>query len=99
MQNRVETGDSHVRVFCLGRKNLELPILLNGLDSPLELLTQRLGEEFLDGNVELLAENDRETRVDIVLHVIRQSIEASPEQGGLTILDVPRATSLLSSLS
>lgn len=45
----------------------ELPVLVNGLDGPIELLTKCLGEEFLDWDVELLGEDDSQARVDIVL--------------------------------
>jgi hypothetical protein len=45
----------------------ELPILLNGFDGPFELLTKSLGEELLNGHIKLLAENNSETRVDVVL--------------------------------
>jgi hypothetical protein len=38
---------------------LEFPVFLDGLDGPLELLAQSLGEEFLNGDIELLAEDDR----------------------------------------
>lgn len=38
---------------------LEFPVFLDGLDGPLELLAQGLGEEFLNGDIELLAEDDR----------------------------------------
>jgi hypothetical protein len=34
--------------------NLEIPILVNGLDSPVELLSQCFGEETLDWDVKLL---------------------------------------------
>lgn len=34
--------------------NLELPILINGLDSPVEFFSQSLGEEALDWDIELL---------------------------------------------
>lgn len=46
---------------------LELPLLIHRLDGPLELLTQSLGEESLDGHVELLGEDDSQARVNIVL--------------------------------
>jgi hypothetical protein len=48
-------------------KSSELPILLNGLNGPFELLTKSLGEELLNGHIELLAEDNGETRVDVVL--------------------------------
>jgi hypothetical protein len=34
--------------------DLEFPIFFNGLDGPVELLTECLGEEFLNWDVELL---------------------------------------------
>jgi hypothetical protein len=46
---------------------LELPVLVNALDGPFELLSKCLGEELLDRNVELLHEDDRETRINVVL--------------------------------
>jgi hypothetical protein len=57
------------RVMSSGQmeSHLELPILFDTLDRPIELLTQRLGEEALNGDVELLREHDGQTRVDIVL--------------------------------
>lgn len=52
--------------FCL----LELPVLVDRLDRPVELLAQRLGEELLNGDVELLGEDHSKTRVDVVLDVV-----------------------------
>jgi hypothetical protein len=49
---------------------LELPVLVHRLDGPVELFPQCLGEELLDRDVELLGEDDGETRVDVVLKVI-----------------------------
>lgn len=49
---------------------LKLPILLNGLDGPVELFTKSLGEELFNRNVELLRENHGETRINIILHSI-----------------------------
>ena len=46
---------------------LELPILINTLDRPIELLPQCLGKEALNRDIELLGEDDRQTRVDVVL--------------------------------
>jgi len=46
---------------------LEFPVLVDTLDSPVEFLTQSLGEEALDGDVELLHEDNSQTRVDVVL--------------------------------
>lgn len=46
----------------------ELPlVILNGFNGPVELLPQRLGEEFFDGHIKLLAENDSQAGVDVVL--------------------------------
>jgi hypothetical protein len=45
---RVLRGDAH----------LELPVFVDGLDSPVELLAQRLREEALDRHVELLGEDN-----------------------------------------
>jgi hypothetical protein len=47
---------------------LELPVLVNGLDGPIELLAECLGEELLDRNVEFLREHDGETGIDVVLN-------------------------------
>ena len=49
---------------------LELPVLVDGLDGPVEFLAQCLGEEFLDRDVELLGEDHGETRVDVVLKTV-----------------------------
>lgn len=46
---------------------LELPVLVNGLDGPIKLFAQRLGEEALNGDIEFLGEDDGETGVDVVL--------------------------------
>jgi hypothetical protein len=46
---------------------LELPVLIDRLDGPVELLTERLGEELLDRELELLRKYDGETRVDVIL--------------------------------
>lgn len=56
-------------IYCKGglKDRLERPVLFDRLDRPLELLAKCLGEEFLDGDVEFLAEHDGETRVDVVL--------------------------------
>jgi hypothetical protein len=50
-----------------GISHLELPVLVDTLDRPVELLTQRLGEETLNGDIELLREYDGQARVDVVL--------------------------------
>ena len=49
------------------KTGLELPILVDRLDGPVELLAQSLGEELFNGHVELLGEDHRETRIDVVL--------------------------------
>jgi hypothetical protein len=48
---------------------LEGPIVFvfNRLDRPSELVPKRLGEELFDRNIELLGEDDSETRIDIIL--------------------------------
>ena len=46
---------------------LELPVFVHGLDGPVEFLAQSLGEESLDGNVELLGEDDCQAWIDVVL--------------------------------
>lgn len=58
--------ESKRRIKGMGGE-LELPVLLNGLDGPLEFLTQRFGEELLDGNIVLFAEDNSEARINIVL--------------------------------
>ena len=77
--------------------SLELPVLIDGLNSPVKLLSKGLREETLNGNIELLRKDDRETRVDIVLALSDNSLHALLR--GLTIFEVPSATSLLLSLS
>ena len=59
--------DGAVKMSVNRSQHLELPVLLDTLDRPVELLTQRLGEEALDGNIELLREHDSQARVDVVL--------------------------------
>jgi len=46
---------------------LEVPLVIHGLDSPLELLAKGLGEDFLKRYIELLAEDHTETRIDVIL--------------------------------
>lgn len=58
-------GKDQIRPCGMGR--LELPVLVDTLDSPVKLLTQSLGEEALDRDVELLHEDNSQTRVDVVL--------------------------------
>ena len=47
---------------------LKLPILVNTFDGPLELLSQRLGEELFDWHIESLAEDHSQSGIDVVLH-------------------------------
>lgn len=47
---------------------LELPVLINRFDSPVELFTKCLGEELFDRDVELLREDHRETRINVILN-------------------------------
>lgn len=53
--------------LIVDERDSELPILVNRFDSPFELFTESLGEKFLDRHVELLAEDNSEAGVDIVL--------------------------------
>jgi hypothetical protein len=48
----------------------KLPVLVYRLDSPVKLLTKSLGKELFNGNIELLAKHDSQTRVDVVLYDI-----------------------------
>jgi len=56
---------------CDRRKgnDLKLPglIVADRLDGPLELVSQRLGEELLNRNVGLRREHNSQARVDVVL--------------------------------
>ena len=61
---------------------LELPVLVNTLDRPVKFLTQRLGEEALDRDVELLGEDDSQTWVDVVL-VIMLAMQLGKHKLGL----------------
>jgi hypothetical protein len=47
--------------------HLKVPVFIDRFDRPVEFLAQRLREEALDGNVELLREDNGKTRVDVVL--------------------------------
>lgn len=49
------------------KRCLELPIFVNGLNGPVELLTKCLRKEALNGDVELFGEDYSETRIDVVL--------------------------------
>jgi len=81
-------------------RHLELPVLFDTLDRPVELLTQRLREEALNGNIELLREHDGQARIDIVLsYKLACHLSSATRSGELTILEVPSATSLLFSRS
>jgi hypothetical protein len=58
---------SAVEAVDSSKAGLEVPIFINRLDGPLKLFTQSLREEPLDGDIELLAEDNGKTGVDIVL--------------------------------
>lgn len=60
-------SELHVGSLIVDERDSELPVLVNGLDSPFELFTESLGEEFLNRHVELLAEYNSEAGVDVVL--------------------------------
>jgi len=47
--------------------DLEFPILIGRFDSPFELFSQCLGEELFNGHVELLGEDNRQTRINVIL--------------------------------
>lgn len=46
---------------------LELPVLVDRLDSPIELFAKCLREETLDGHIELLGEDYSKAGIDVVL--------------------------------
>jgi hypothetical protein len=52
--------------FAIG---LESPVIgiLDGLDGPSELVAERLGEELLNRNIELLREDHCQARINVVL--------------------------------
>lgn len=56
----------------------ELPAIVRRFESPLEFLTEGLWEDFLNRNVVLLAEHNRQARIDIVLktgqHLIQDTL-------------------------
>ena len=52
----------------IGSKTLEFPVLIRGLNSPLELLAESLGEDSLEWNIELLAEHHSQSGVDVILY-------------------------------
>jgi hypothetical protein len=54
----------------MGRSELPRVVVADRLDGPVELVAERLGEELLDRNFELVREDDREARVDVVLHTV-----------------------------
>lgn|SRR5687767_6541579 len=88
---------------CPRPTSLELPVVLvlHRRNRPSELLTQGLGEELLKRYIKLLGENDRQTRVDVILSRLLAKKLTCEDQMivELTILEVPRATSLLPSRS
>jgi hypothetical protein len=49
------------------RLDSELPILTYRFDGPIELLTKGLGEEFLNWDIELLAEDSCKSRINVIL--------------------------------
>ncbi len=69
------------------------------MDSPVKFLAKRLVKEFLEGDVQLVGEDDGETWVDVVLGASVKDFMTGCYEGRLTILEVPRATSLLPSRS
>jgi hypothetical protein len=60
-------------LFLLRGQGLELPVLVHGFDGPVELLAECLGEEFLNGDVKFLGEDDGETGIDVVLDQVSMS--------------------------
>lgn len=60
---------SSCRPRFIARRQSELPsrVVANGLDSPVELVAKRLGEELLNRNVELRSKRDSEARINVVL--------------------------------
>jgi hypothetical protein len=46
---------------------LELPVLVNRLDSPIELFAKCLREETLNRHIELLGEDNSKARINVVL--------------------------------
>ena len=55
------------RIIVPLQRELKFPLFVDGLDGPFELLPERLGEEFLNGNIKFLAEHNRETGINVVL--------------------------------
>lgn len=53
--------------MLMSRCSLKLPVLVDRLDGPVELLAQSFGKELLNGDVELLRKDDRKTRIDVIL--------------------------------
>ena len=66
-ESNVRKNGDRNRVIKATGGRLEFPILINRLDGPFELLTERLREEFFDGDVIFLAEDDSEARINVVL--------------------------------
>jgi hypothetical protein len=62
-------GQRSWQCSAFSRSRLEVPVLVDRLDGPVELLAESLGEESLDRNVKLLAEDDGEAGIDVVLDV------------------------------
>lgn len=89
------------KIFVSVNSALEFPVfcVFDGFDSPSELVSQSLGEEFLDRNIEFLRENYRQTRINVVLEAIVSTFCINRHTTRLTIFEVLRATSLLPSRS
>ena len=49
------------------RQHSEFPVFVDRLDRPFEFLPESLAEELLDGHVELLAEDNCESGIDVIL--------------------------------
>jgi hypothetical protein len=60
-------------LFLLRGQGLELPVLVHGFDGPVKLLAKCLGEEFLNGDVKFLGEDDGETGINVVLDQVSMS--------------------------
>lgn len=55
------------------RSELEFPVLVDGLDGPVELLPERFREELFDRDIEFLREDDGETGIDVILLRVRRA--------------------------
>lgn len=77
----------------------KLPVFLYRFDCPIKFLPQSLGEELLDRHFKFLAKNHGKTWIDVILPRPVSMAQRLETLQGLTILEVPSATSLLLSLS